>query len=323
MQGYVVGVDLGGTKILTALADLEGKLLNKERLPTKADEGEEAVITRIIDSINRVLNKAGIEEEELEAIGLGCPGPLDVTKGIVYQAPNLGWQNVNIKELLENEIEAPVLIENDANAAALGEKWFGAGQGKDNLIYITVSTGIGGGIIIDRELYRGADDSAGEIGHMVIDPTLDVECGCGNQGCWEAVASGTALGRLGKEALESGRSSLMEKMVTKIEEVDGAIVTKAAKQGDQVALEIIEQATNYLGIGIANLVNILDPKMVIIGGGVSQAGEMIFKPIREIVARRALKAPARKVEIVPAQLGSEVGVKGAVATALVKIGALI
>ncbi|SJZ42094.1 ROK family protein [Selenihalanaerobacter shriftii] len=325
MQGYVIGVDLGGTKILTALADLEGEILAKSRLATLADEGQTVVVKRIIESIEQVLKDAEIKRKEVQAIGVGCPGPLNVTEGIIYHAPNLGWKDVNIKELIKNEIDIPVFIENDANAAALGEKWFGAGRNIDNLIYMTVSTGIGGGIIINRKLYHGANDSAGEIGHIVIDPASHSECGCGDVGCWEAIASGTALGRLGKEAVDVGQNSLMEELVDDIDdidEIDGAIVTKAAAKGDKVAGQILEQVTNYLGIGVANLVNILNPEMIIVGGGVSQAGDMILQPIREVVNQRALKAPAEVVKIVPAQLESEVGVVGAIAKALVEIGRL-
>lgn len=322
VQGYVVGVDLGGTKILTALADLQGKILAKTKLPTKAEESVGAVIKRIVNSIKQVIKEVEVKKREVQAIGVGCPGPLNVKEGIIYNAPNLGWQDVNIKKLLQSKIDVPILIENDANAAALGEKWFGAGRGKDNLIYMTVSTGIGGGIIINRKLYHGANDSAGEIGHMIIDPDSNVKCGCRDQGCWEALASGTAIEKLGQEALKSGRTSLMREMITEIEEIDGALVTKAAAKGDEVALEIMEQVTNYLGVGVVNLVNVLNPEMIIVGGGVSNAGEMILKPIKEIVAKRALEAPAKEVKIVPAQLGSEVGVMGAIAKALVEIGVL-
>jgi len=323
VEGYVVGVDLGGTKILTALANLEGRILAKSRQLTKAKEGPEAIINQIVASIEEVTGKTNIDNNKIRAVGVGCPGPLNVEKGIIYNTPNLNLKNVNIKEALEAKLTAPVFIENDANAAALGEKWFGAGQERDNLIYMTISTGIGGGIIINRRLYHGANDSAGEIGHMVIDPTLDVECGCEDQGCWEAIASGTAIGRLGREAIEQGKKSKMTDLVSEVEEIDGATVTKAAANGDKVALEIIERVTNYLGIGVANLVNILNPEMVIIGGGVTKAGEMILEPIREVVAERALDAPAGVVEIVSAELGDDVGVIGAIAKALVEIGVLL
>jgi len=323
VEGYVVGVDLGGTKILTALADLQGRVLSKSRQLTKAKEGPEAIINQIVASIEEVTGKANIDNSKIRAVGVGCPGPLNVEKGIIYNTPNLNLKNVNIKEVLEAKLTAPVFIENDANAAALGEKWFGAGQERDDLIYMTISTGIGGGIIINRRLYHGANDSAGEIGHIVIDPTLDVECGCGDQGCWEAIASGTAIGRLGREAIKQGKQSKMTDLVSEIEEIDGATVTKAAANGDKVALGIIERVTNYLGIGVANLVNILNPEMVIIGGGVTKAGKMILEPIREIVAERALDAPAGVVEIVSAELGDDVGVIGAIAKALVEIGVLL
>ncbi|MCK8824062.1 ROK family protein [Fuchsiella alkaliacetigena] len=322
MGDYVVGVDLGGTKILTAVADLEGNILANSRLATKAEEGQQAVIARIIESIEDVLAQTELNKKVIAGVGVGCPGPLNAEEGIVYHAPNLDWQQVPIKDILADKLALPVWIENDANAAALGEKWFGAGQEVDNLIYITVSTGIGGGIIINRQLYSGANYSAGEIGHMTINPQAAIQCNCGNLGCWETLASGTALARLGQEAVRAGRDTLIAQSTAEIEDIDGQVVTEAAAAGDQVAQELVKEVTNYLGIGIANLINILNPELIILGGGVIEAGDMIVEPIKETVSWRALEDSAAAVEILVSELKEEIGVVGAVAKALVELDIL-
>ena len=322
MKEYVIGVDLGGTKILTAVADLEGNILAKSRLETKAEEGQQAVIARIIKSIEDVLAQLELNKKAIAGVGVGCPGPLNAEEGVIYHAPNLDWKQVRIKDILEDELGLPVWIENDANAAALGEKWFGAGQGVDNLIYITISTGIGGGIIINRQLYRGANCSAGEIGHLTINPQAAIQCNCGNLGCWESLASGTALARLAKEAVRAGRDTLIAQSTAEIEDIDGQVVTEAAAAGDQVAQELVKEVTNYLGIGIANLINLFNPELIVLGGGVIEAGEIIVGPIKETVTWRALESSTAAVEILVSELKEEVGVVGAVAKALVELDLL-
>ncbi|ADL11855.1 ROK family protein [Acetohalobium arabaticum] len=322
MAGYVIGVDLGGTKILTVLANLQGEIIAKKRSATKSEQGAEKVIDRILTTIDQVLADSDLTIDEIEAIGVGAPGPLSVKEGIIHHAPNLGWKDLNLKQLLESELNIPVFIENDANTAALGSKWFGAGKDKQNMIYLTVSTGIGSGIIIDNKLYHGISDSAGEVGHMVLDPESDVRCRCGDYGCWEALASGTALGRLGQKAVSSSSYSLMEELVDSTDQIDGAVVTEAAAQGDKTAKKILNQVTNYLGIGIANLLNILNPELIVVGGGVSQAGDIVLEPVREIALKRAMETPAKEVEIVRTQLGDNIGAIGAVAKALTQLGIL-
>lgn len=322
MAGYVIGVDLGGTKILTVLSNLQGEIIARNRLPTKSEQGTSKVIGRILTTIDQVIADSDLATDDIEAIGVGAPGPLSVKEGIIHQAPNLGWKDVNLKQLLESELNIPVFVENDANAAALGSKWFGAGRDKQDLVYLTISTGIGSGIIIDNELYHGFSDSAGEVGHMVIDPESDIRCRCGDRGCWEALASGTALGRLGQKAVSSGSSSLMEELVDSIDQIDGAVVTEAAAQGDTTAKRILDQVTNYLGIGIANLINILNPELIVIGGGVSQAGNIVLESIKKTALERAMETSAKEVKIVPVQLGDDIGAVGAVAKALIQLGIL-
>lgn len=314
-QKYVIGVDLGGTKILTALANLEGTILHRVLVDTGANDPTEAVVGRIIETVEQVLRDGGASKEEVKRIGIGSPGTLNIEKGIVLQSPNLRWWNVPVVEMMESVLKIPVLLENDANAAALAEHAFGAGKGARNMVYMTISTGIGGGIIINNTLLHGACDSAGEIGHHTIDPD-GPRCGCGNYGCLEAMASGTALGRYGREAVEQGAETMMQTMVQSIEEVNGAIVTKAAEAGDPVAQEIVKKVGSYIGIGIANLINILNPGRVVLGGGVMKSGHLFYDTIMQTVEARAMEAPRKCCEIVFAELGSDVGVQGAIAVAL-------
>ncbi|AZR72241.1 transcriptional regulator [Anoxybacter fermentans] len=312
---YVIGVDLGGTKILTAIADMEGKILNRVRVDTGADEPAENVIGRIIKTVNEVMEQVGATKDEVLRIGVGSPGPLDIEKGVVLFSPNLKWHNVPIVSMMEEELGLPVVLENDANAAALAEYTFGAGKGAEHMIYMTISTGIGGGVIINGQLLHGVGSAAGELGHHTIIPD-GPQCGCGNYGCLEALASGTALGRYGREAVLSGEETLMREMVNSPEKVDGSVVTRAAEAGDKVALEIVDRVATYIGIGIANMINIFNPAKVVLGGGVIKAGHLFYDKILKTVEERALEAPRKQCEIVFAELGSDVGVLGAIAVAL-------
>jgi glucokinase len=293
MKKLVIGLDLGGTKIAAAIADQKGKIIRRLVVPTEAQKGKEAVIKNIFASIKNVAQN---NLASVKAIGIGAPGPILYKEGIIVSPPNLpGWKKVPLRKIIQDEFKIKTILENDANAAALGEARFGAGRGIKNLIYITISTGIGGGVIIDGKIFRGAVGTAGEIGHTTIDPD-GPRCGCGNYGCLEALASGTAIAqKAGKDATEVG---------------------KAARQGDKEALKIIRETGEYIGIGVANLANLFNPEMVIIGGGVANLGEMLFKPIRETVKKRALEVPASILKIVPAKLGSDAGVLGAVALCL-------
>ncbi len=316
MAEHFLGIDLGGTKVLTAVADERGKILARKKIPTEPEKGQEHVIDNIIGSVLAVLEESGLDKSEIVRTGIGSPGPLNIEKGIIYLAPNLGWENVPISALLEERLGVPIKLENDANAAALGEKWFGAGQGIDNLLYITVSTGIGGGIIIDQKIYHGANAGAGEVGHMIIDPD-GPRCGCGNRGCLEALASGTAIIRMAREAVKSGQETILHSLsdgdVTKI---SGSLIAEAARMGDQVAEDIWEKAGDYLGLGVANLVNVFNPEMIIFGGGVMKAGAFIMKPMLRSLKKRAFKESYRSLKIKQAALGNDVGVKGAIAVAM-------
>ena len=313
MKKDVIGVDLGGTKISTAISTIEGNILANVVLPTKAEEGEAAVLGRIVQSIDEVIVGSSTSIDEIEAIGIGSPGPLDAKKGIIITTPNLPFKNYNLVQPLKEKYNIPVYLDNDANAAAIGEYMFGAGKGKNSIVYFTVSTGVGGGAVLDGKVYRGHTSNALEIGHTTVDPN-GPRCNCGNLGCLEAMSSGTAIAKKGKEAV----STNVETSLKKHDTVTSYEVFKEAEAGDEVAKDIIDNALTYLGIGVANAIATFDPEMIIIGGGVSKAGDIVFDTVKKVVNKRCFKSMAESCEIVPAGLGSDAGVVGAVALAIIE-----
>ena len=313
MKKYVIGVDLGSTKISTAISTIEGNILANVVLPTKAEEGEAAVLGRIVQSIDEVIVGSSTSIDEIEAIGIGSPGPLDAKKGIIITTPNLPFKDYNLVQPLKEKYNIPVYLDNDANAAAIGEYMFGAGKGKNSIVYFTVSTGVGGGAVLDGKVYRGHTSNALEIGHTTVDPN-GPRCNCGNLGCLEAMSSGTAIAKKGKEAV----STNVETSLKKHDTVTSYEVFKEAEAGDEVAKDIIDNALTYLGIGVANAIATFDPEMIIIGGGVSKAGDIVFDTLKKVVNKRCFKSMAESCEIVPAGLGSDAGVVGAVALAIIE-----
>ncbi|MDD5793906.1 ROK family protein [Clostridium sp. HCP1S3_B4] len=313
MKKYVIGVDLGGTKISTAVSTLDGEILKQTVVATKAEEGEEPVLSRIIGTISEVLVGADISKDEVEAIGIGSPGPLDAKKGVIITTPNLPFKNYNVVQPIKDKFGIPVYLDNDANVAAIGEYMFGAGKGTKNIVYFTVSTGVGGGAVLNGQAYRGNTSNALEIGHMTVD-AHGPRCNCGNIGCLEAISSGTAIGKKGREAA----ATKVETSLKNYDNITSYEVFKEAKNGDAVAKEIVDNAMNYLGIGVANAITIFDPEMVIIGGGVSKVGDILFDTVRKVVNKRCFKSMADACKIVPAGLGTDAGVVGAVALAILE-----
>ena len=313
MRKYVIGIDLGGTKISTALSDFRGNILNNVVVKTKADEGEIPVLNRIISTIESVIDKEGIAIDEVQAIGIGSPGPLNVSTGVIIDTPNLPFKNFNVKKPIEEKFKVPVYLDNDANVETIGEFMFGAGKGKKNLVFMTVSTGIGGGAIIDGKIYRGSTFNALEVGHTTVEPE-GPKCNCGNIGCLEALSSGTAIGKRGQEVADSE----VETSLKQYDKITSYEVFLEAEKGDEEAKKIRDKALNYLGIGVANVVSIFDPEVVIIGGGVTQVGDILFNRVREVVTQRCFKIMADNCDIVPAGLGTDAGVVGAVALAILE-----
>jgi glucokinase len=310
----VLAVDLGGTKFIVAAVLSTGKIIFRKYYLTLAGGGSRAVINRLSSAISEAIAQAKLKKPELIGIGIAAAGILDTGKGIVTTSPNLpGWRNVPLRDIIAERSGLTTYLINDANAAALGEHRFGAGRGFDNLLYLTVSTGIGGGIIINGELYSGADGCAGELGHMTIEAD-GPQCHCGNFGCLEALASGWAVARDAMTRMNQGeKSSIIELVDGRLENITAETVSAAAKRGDRLACDVVAKAANYLGIGLANLVNIFNPELIVIGGGLSKMGNMLLKPARKVIKGRAFQLPAQTVSIVRARLGSNAGIVGAAA----------
>lgn len=310
---YVIGIDLGGTKISGALADINGKVLSQHTIPTNASEGEAAVLNRIIQVIEKVMELAEVNSEEVKTIGIGSPGPLSAKEGVIITTPNLPFRNFQLVKPIKERFSIPTYLDNDANVAAIGEYMLGAGKGTTNMVYVTVSTGIGGGAILNGKIYRGSTSNALEVGHTTILPE-GPRCNCGNYGCAEALASGTAIGKRGREAVEKG----LETSLKNYEKITSYEVFKEAEKGDKVSQNILEESLNYLGVTIANVITNFDPDMVVIGGGVAQAGKIVFDKVQEVVNTRCFKSMAESCKIVPAALGKDAGVIGALALALLE-----
>ena len=310
---YVVGVDMGGTKILAAVIDAEGEIVQQAKRATKPKKGPDAVIKRITRCIQVAIDGAELNPSQIRAIGIGSPGPLDPETGIIIFAPNLGWSNVPLKAKLEANLSIPTFVDNDVNAGTLGEYAFGAGQGVKSLVGIFVGTGIGGGIILNGKLYHGVNKTAGEVGHMIVE-AKGPRCGCGNFGCLEAVASRTAITRdLQKAILKKGKQSkLTELNGGNLDLIRSKAIARAVKHGDKPTIKVVQRAAKYLGISVASIVHFLNPEMVVLGGGVIEAmGDSLLDPIRHAAAEYALPTTMDGVQIVAATLGDNAGVIGA------------
>lgn len=317
MDRVVIGVDLGGTNTRTALVARNGDILEKQKEETLAAEGHEKVIAKLIRNIDRQRANADQHDRRVGAVGVGAPGVIHEQTGVVVKSPNFpDWNDLPLKQILERELKLPVFIENDANAAALGEQWRGAAKDIRSMIFLTLGTGVGGGIILDGRIWHGADGMAGEVGHMTIIPD-GRSCGCGNRGCLEMYASSRGIVMTFK-AMCAGKHLDAEDR----KEVTSAQIYQAARNGDAVAHLVMKDMGRYLGIGVANLINIFNPEMVVIGGGVKAAWDLFIDATREEVRKRAFTYAAERTKIVPSMLGDEAGMVGAAAVAFQKIAQL-
>lgn len=318
-ERYIIGVDVGGTNIVAGAMPFDGTAeLAMRSLPTRSEEGAESVLARIAEMVEDVIRQTaaetGARREDFLGVGIGSPGPLDRARGVVIFTPNLGWRNLPLRDEISRRVGLPATLDNDANCATLGEWWCGAAKGHRNVVGLTIGTGIGGGLIMDGRLYHGSSDAAGEIGHATIDANGRL-CKCGNYGCLEAYASGTAIARRAAEALAvDGNSQILRLVNGDMSRITAQTVYEAAKQEDPLALEIVRDTARFLGIGISNLLNVFNPDMVVIAGGVTQAGDALFEPLRVEVRRRAFRPAVDACEIVPGALPLSAGVVGAVAT---------
>ncbi len=319
-EQYIVGVDLGGTNIVAGAMPADGtRHLAMRSIATNPAVGDEGVAERIVGLVEEVIldtmGETGVSRRDFIGIGVGAPGPLDRERGIVIVAPNLGWKDFPLRDRIQSRVNLPTTLDNDANCATFGEWWQGAARGGRNVVGLTIGTGIGGGLILNGALYHGSSDMAGEIGHTTIDLN-GRHCKCGNYGCLEAYASAPAIATRAREVLvrEEGESVIPTMVNGNFDDITAQIVYDAAQKGDQVAGEIVRDTARYLGAGVANLLNIFNPDIVVIAGGVTAAGDALFVPLRAEVRRRAFSPAVRTVKIVAGELPGIAGVVGAVAS---------
>ncbi|WP_246072824.1 ROK family protein [Paenibacillus dokdonensis] len=306
----VIGVDLGGTKIATGMLDQSGSLLARSQKATAGLKSADEVISTIVDTINEVRG-----EQDIAGVGVASPGMVDSKNGIISNGVNLpDWDGISLQSELEKRLGISVCLINDANAAAWGEYVYGAGRGSQSMVYVTLSTGIGSGLVLDGRLFTGSSSFAGELGHTVINPA-GVQCGCGQRGCWETYSSGTAIARLAREAIaEAG----IETHMTVLAEAEGVPLSakhvfQAAALGDQVAAETLEQVIHYTGLGLMNIIHSFNPDRIVIGGGVSKAGNAFFEPLIRKTEELILEPYRGTCTIKPAELRDDVGIIGAAA----------
>ncbi|MCD6384568.1 ROK family protein [Candidatus Sumerlaeota bacterium] len=307
-----IGVDLGGTNLRAVAINADGQIIERITYPTQAQEGPNVVIKNIVASVRTLLAKIALEDIKIIGVGIGAPGPLNSETGVVIKAPNLpGWENIHLRDIVAKELQLPVRIENDANVAAFAEYWKGAGQNSKVMICLTLGTGVGGGIIIDGNIFRGSHFIGAELGHITIKYD-GLRCSCGNKGCLEAYVSATGIVARTIMAIRSGATTILTDMVDNdLNTLTSELVYQAAVNNDSLAQSIMHETGTLLGIGITSLANIFNPDFVIIGGGVSKAGDMILTPARQEVQKRAMPGIAEHLKILPAMLGEDAGAIGA------------
>jgi glucokinase len=306
-----IGVDIGGTKIAVGVVTVDGKIIKATAIPTPQHQG------RLVECILATVDGLRRQHPDVAAVGVGAAGMVDWPSGYIRWAPNNSYQALPLQQLLAEGIGLPAVVENDANAAAWAEATAGAGQGLNNVIALTIGTGIGGGIIANGELQRGATGIAGEVGHIIINPTGSEKCGCSATGCLEAMASGTALGRAGRRAAAADPTGRLAELAGGVDKVTGETVHEAAREGDPAAGRLFDQIGYWLGIGLASLANVFDTQLMILGGGLVNTGDLLLSPARDSFERFLFARAHRELPpLVPARLGTEAGLIGAALLAL-------
>ena len=302
---FAFGVDVGGTTVKLGLFDKEGDILEKWEIPTSKSVDGAEILPDVAESIETKLKEKGIDKKDVEGVGVGVPGPVD-SKGIIYGTDNLGWGVFHVAETLSSLISLPVKVENDANVAAFGEMWKGGGEGYNNLVMVTLGTGVGGGIIAGGNIVSGYTGGGGEVGHIHIEDAEEEPCGCGNYGCLEQYASATGIARLAKRRLAKDDAP----SILRDQNLSAKSVFDAVKAGDKVAMEIADQFGRYLGKGLAVIASVVNPEVFVIGGGVSKAGEILFDYIRPHFLKYAYRV-CRDTKFVLATLENDAGICGA------------
>lgn len=307
-SGLVFVADLGGTHLRAGTVNYQGQVHYRLKVSTPKAEKPDEIVWALISAARECQEKASAQGKLISAVAVAVPGTVDVQQGVVIKAPNVpSLDGFRLGPALEAELGWPARLENDANAAAVGELWRGAGRDHETIICLTLGTGVGGGIILEGELWRGADGSAGEIGHMGVDPFAGVPCGCGSRGCLEVYASATAIVRMTREEIPNYPQSSLRV----VENLTAESIYEAGTRGDELALEVFQRMGVYLGIGIANLVNLINPELIVVGGGVANGWQLFEQQMHQQVLERAFPLPARSVKIVRAQCGDDAGLLGA------------
>ncbi|WP_445612700.1 ROK family glucokinase [Geobacillus sp. YF-1] len=306
MEQWLAGIDLGGTTIKMAFVTLDGDIVHKWEIPTNKAERGAHIVADIVRSLRERQDQAGGGNGRLLAIGIGAPGPVEEKSGMLYETVNLGWTNYPLKQELEAATGLPVAVDNDANIAALGEMWKGAGGGARHLLFVTLGTGVGGGVIANGAIVRGTNGAGGEIGHMTMIPEGGAPCNCGKTGCLETIASATGIVRIASEKLAvAERPSVLHGG-----DMSAKAVFDAAKAGDPLAVEVVDEVMRYLGLALANAADVVNPQKIVIGGGVSRAGDILVERVAHHFRRFAFPRVAAGAEVVLATLGNDAGVIG-------------
>jgi glucokinase len=314
IEQWIIGVDLGGTTIKLAVIQQTGEIKHKWEIPTDVSSEGRNITYDIANSIREKLVELEIPKRNILGIGLGAPGPVDLENGVIYEAVNLGWKNnYPLQQLLEDETDIPTIIDNDANCAALGEMWKGAGSGAKELICITLGTGVGGGVIANGDIIHGINGAAGEIGHITSVPIGGAPCNCGKTGCLETISSATGIVRIAMEKLQNQRQADGElvRLFLQKGKVTAKDVFDTAREGDSIAMDVVNEVAYYLGLALANVANLLNPETIVLGGGVSKAGDVLLNPVKDYFNKYALNRVAHSTKLTIATLGNDAGVIGA------------
>ena len=309
MKKYSIGIDIGGTNITVALVTKKGEIVRKIKFATRAKEGKTKTIKRIVEALERVME--GVPSKFIQGMGIGAAGDVDQDKGIVRFSPNLFWRNVPIVRLIKKKFNLRIILDNDANAAAWATYLLEVGRKVKNLLCITLGTGVGGGLILDGKIFHGASGSAGEIGHMTLNPQ-GKKCRCGNYGCLETYIGGAYIVKKAIREIKKGEKSLIKKIAGgNLESITSMTIEVAALKGDKLATKIWKEAGKYLGIALSGVINLLNPEVIVFGGGLARAGKLVFEPMKAEIRKRTFKGPSDKVKFTCTKFGEELGVIGA------------
>ncbi|WP_230303029.1 ROK family glucokinase [Peribacillus simplex] len=312
MEKWLMGVDLGGTTTKLALINLYGEIIHKWEIGTDISEKGKFITINIAKAIDAKLVELNEPKSKIVGIGMGAPGPVKFVNGSIYEAVNLGWKDYPLKDLLEVETSLPAVIDNDANMAALGEMWKGAGNGAKDLVCVTLGTGVGGGIIHNGQIVHGTSGAAGEIGHITVVTDGGAPCNCGKTGCLETVASATGIVRMALEALNTAdEQSMLQQKVEEGNAVTSKLLFQCAAAGDSLSKAVVNKVGNYLGLALSHVGNVMNPDKIVIGGGVSQAGDILLDPVRSAFGKYAFKRVGKSTKMSLATLGNDAGVIGA------------